>query len=92
MRLIHNADFHIGTGSGLSWLAWAVGTPTILISSFSKPYTEFQNNIIRLYNDNELSGYYNTGTFDKNNWNWNPIKETNTMNEWHSMETISPEI
>ena len=90
MRLIHNADFHIGTGSGLSWLAWAVGTPTILISSFSKPYTEFQNNIIRLYNDNELSGYYNTGTFDKSNWNWNPIKETNTMNAWHSMETISP--
>ena len=90
MRMIRHAEFFIGTGSGLSWLAWAVGTPTILISSFSKPFTEFQNNVIRLYNDNEHSGYYNTGTFNKSNWNWNPNKECKTIKDWAEVETITP--
>ncbi len=90
MRMLRHAEFFIGTGSGLSWLAWAIGTPTILISSFSKPFTEFQNNVIRLYNDNEHSGYYNTGTFNKSNWNWNPNKECKTIKDWAEVETITP--
>jgi len=41
MRWIRHAAFHIGLSSGLSWLAWAVGTPTVLISGFTLPLNEF---------------------------------------------------
>ena len=40
-RWLRHADFFIGLGSGLSWLAWAAGTPVVLISGFSHPTTEF---------------------------------------------------
>ena len=39
---LQHAEFYIGLGSGLSWLAWAVKTPVVLISGFSEPMTEFQ--------------------------------------------------
>jgi len=87
---LRHAEFFIGLGSGLSWLAWVVGKPVIMISSFSKPYTEFQSNLIRLYNDNSLSGYYNTGTLDRVDFHWNPIMKCQTQEEWSRMETITP--
>jgi autotransporter strand-loop-strand O-heptosyltransferase len=31
-RWLKNAELHVGLSSGLSWLAWAVGTPVIMIS------------------------------------------------------------
>jgi autotransporter strand-loop-strand O-heptosyltransferase len=31
-RWLRHADFFIGLSSGLSWLAWAVGTPVVMIS------------------------------------------------------------
>ncbi|WP_321782754.1 autotransporter strand-loop-strand O-heptosyltransferase [Paraburkholderia sp. J94] len=39
--LAHAAGF-VGLGSGLSWLAWAVGAPVTMISGFSHPHTEFR--------------------------------------------------
>ena len=38
-----HADYFIGVGSGLSWLAWASGVRTMMISGFSKPFTEFED-------------------------------------------------
>jgi autotransporter strand-loop-strand O-heptosyltransferase len=40
-RWLKNADFFIGLGSGLSWLAWSMQIPVVLISGFSHPNTEF---------------------------------------------------
>ena len=40
-NLLQHADFFIGLGSGLSWLAWALGTPVVMISGFTHPSTEF---------------------------------------------------
>jgi autotransporter strand-loop-strand O-heptosyltransferase len=40
-RWLKHADFFIGLSSGLSWLAWAVGTPVVLISGFTHPRNEF---------------------------------------------------
>lgn len=40
-ELLLHADFFIGLASGLSWLAWTVGCPVVLISGFSSPHTEF---------------------------------------------------
>ena len=36
------AKFFIGIGSGLSWLAWACNTKTVLVSGFSKEWCEFK--------------------------------------------------
>jgi autotransporter strand-loop-strand O-heptosyltransferase len=40
-RWLRHADFFIGLSSGLSWLAWAVGTPVVMISGFTHPTNEF---------------------------------------------------
>jgi len=40
-ELLYHADFFIGLGSGLSWLAYNVGCPVILISGMSEPWYEF---------------------------------------------------
>lgn len=40
-RWLKHADFFVGISSGLSWLAWAAGTPVVMISGFTEPYNEF---------------------------------------------------
>lgn len=39
--LLSQAEFFIGLPSGLSWLAWGVGTPVVMITGFSAPNIEF---------------------------------------------------
>lgn len=41
VRWLRHADFFVGLSSGLSWLAWAVGTPVVMISGFTHPRNEF---------------------------------------------------
>ena len=73
MAQIYNAEFFIGLGSGLSWLAWAVGKPVVLISGFSKPFAEFDTPY-RIINEKVCNGCWNNPnhTFDKGNWMWCP--------------------
>jgi autotransporter strand-loop-strand O-heptosyltransferase len=40
-RWIAHADFFIGLSSGLSWLAWALGRPVVMISGLTHPLNEF---------------------------------------------------
>ena len=40
-RWLKHADFFVGLSSGLSWLAWAAGTPVVMISGFTHPRNEF---------------------------------------------------
>ena len=40
-RWLRHAEFFVGLRSGLSWLAWAAGTPVVLISGFTHPTNEF---------------------------------------------------
>ncbi len=40
-RWLKHAEFFVGLSSGLSWLAWAVGTPVVMISGFTHPLNEF---------------------------------------------------
>lgn len=39
--LLKHAAFFVGLSSGLAWLAWAVGTPVVMISGFTHPTNEF---------------------------------------------------
>tara|TARA_R110001592_G_scaffold282638_1_gene550424 strand:+ start:1154 stop:3469 length:2316 start_codon:yes stop_codon:yes gene_type:complete len=90
MSVIEGADLHLGIGSGLSWVAWALNTQVVLISSFTEPYCEFTTNCIRIYNDTPTSGYFNTHKLDPSNWNWYPFKEINNMEDWYEVENITP--
>lgn len=67
---IKYAKIFISISSGLSWLSWAIGTPTILISGFTKPFNEFKSNVIRIHNSNVCNGCWHDEnvTFDAKNW------------------------
>ncbi len=40
-RWLRHADVFVGLSSGLSWLAWAAGSPVVMISGFTHPSNEF---------------------------------------------------
>lgn len=70
-RLRHAAMF-VGIGSGLSWLAWAVGCKTCVISGFSLPYTESPDMIRVSARPGDCSGCFNRHSLDMGDWNWCP--------------------
>ena len=80
---IMNSELFIGLGSGLSWLSWALGTKTILISGFSKPYSEFSD-CERIFptDPNKCNGCFNRHKLDAGDWEWCPDhKDTDRMFE-----------
>ena len=40
-RWLKHAEFFVGLSSGLSWLAWAMDVPVVLISGFTAATNEF---------------------------------------------------
>lgn len=73
------SELFIGLGSGLSWLAWATGIDTILISGFSEEYAEFTPTS-RIINENVCHGCFNNFKLDPADWNWCPVfKETDNQ-------------
>jgi autotransporter strand-loop-strand O-heptosyltransferase len=68
-----SCDFFIGIGSGLSWLAWTLNLPIILISGFSTPTSEFSgDNVYRVFNESVCNGCFNRYKLDAGDWNWCP--------------------
>jgi len=62
----------IGIGSGLSWLSWALGTKTVLISGFSYDWAEMQD-CVRISPPKDMcSGCFNRLRLDSGDWNWCP--------------------
>jgi autotransporter strand-loop-strand O-heptosyltransferase len=76
MAQLEHAEFFIGLGSGLSWLAWSVGKPVVLVSGFSMEFAEFDNPY-RVIKKNVCHGCWNdpSCTFDKGDWKWCPRKK-----------------
>jgi autotransporter strand-loop-strand O-heptosyltransferase len=72
MKIIKESQFFIGLSSGLSWLSWAVNTPTILISGFTNKSLEPQDNIYRVLNPNVCNSCLSEFSFDAGDWNWCP--------------------
>ena len=76
INYLTHAKMFIGVGSGLSWLAWAVGTPVTLISGFSSPTSEMQDpNVIRIFNSGSCNSCFNKHRLDAGDWNWCPEHE-----------------
>jgi autotransporter strand-loop-strand O-heptosyltransferase len=91
IRELQKSEAFIGIGSGLSWLAWAVGTPTILISGFSEEYTEPQEGIIRIgAPEGKCRGCFNSHRFDPGDWHWCPMHK-GTERQYECTKSISGE-
>jgi autotransporter strand-loop-strand O-heptosyltransferase len=76
MSYLYNCDMFIGISSGISWLSWALNKKTVIISGFSKPFTEpLDDNIIRIFNKSVCNGCFNTYKLDAGDWNWCPINK-----------------
>lgn len=89
-RWIKHADFFIGMSSGLSWLAWATGTPVVLISGFSHPTTEFHTPY-RVINLHACNGCWNDPKllFDHHDFLWCP-RHKGTPRQFECTGLISP--
>ena len=66
--MLSHAEFFVGLSSGLSWLAWAVGCPVVLISGFSSFWHEFPTPY-RVYNRLACNGCVTDPRVD---WQKNP--------------------
>ncbi len=84
---INDADMFIGISSGLSWLAWALETKTVIISGFTDPYVEFKD-AIHVNNHQVCHGCWGHHTFDKGDWKWCPVWK-NTQRQFECTKTIT---
>jgi autotransporter strand-loop-strand O-heptosyltransferase len=66
------AKLFVGIGSGLSWLSWAMGCKTCVISGFSYPYTEVEDMIRIAAHPDGCSGCFNRYVLDASDWQWCP--------------------
>jgi autotransporter strand-loop-strand O-heptosyltransferase len=90
MNLLHNSEFFVGIGSGLSWLSWALNKPTVLVSGFSLPRSEFYTPY-RVINTNVCNGCWNEHEFDKGDWMWCP-RQKGTAREFECSKQISSQM
>jgi autotransporter strand-loop-strand O-heptosyltransferase len=91
MDILYNAKFLIGLSSGLSWINWALGKQTVMISGFSQKDHEFISNNIRIQNEHACNSCWNNTNFifDPGNWDWCPIWE-GTDKQHICEKSISP--
>ena len=90
-RWLKHAEFFIGLGSGLSWLAWAMEAPVVLISGFSHPTTEFDTPY-RVINYHTCNSCWNDVRvrFDHQDFLWCPRhKDTPRQFECTRLITVS---
>jgi autotransporter strand-loop-strand O-heptosyltransferase len=90
---LYHSEFYIGLGSGLSWLSWSVGKPTVMIANFSKEGHEFTSNCIRITNKSVCNGCWNNPnfTFDKGDWYWCPVNK-GTEDHFICQKSITPKM
>jgi len=89
-ELIKHADFFVGLSSGLSWLAWAVGTPVVMISGFTHPFNEFETPY-RVINFHACNSCWNDTTveFDHKDYMWCP-RHKGTDRQFECSRLITP--
>lgn len=82
IALLEHADFFIGLGSGLSWLAWCCHIPVVMISGFSLPWCEFYTPY-RVFNSQACNGCWNDVNLKfEHVYSWCPrLKDTDRMFE-----------
>lgn len=88
IETIQESELFIGISSGLSWVSWACGTPTILISGFTDVYTEPIEGISRIINKDVCNSCWNHFDFDMGDWDWCPVHK-NTERQFECSKNIT---
>jgi autotransporter strand-loop-strand O-heptosyltransferase len=88
IKVLQESELFIGISSGLSWLAWASGTPTVIISGFTDVDLEPLDGITRIINKEVCNSCWSNHDFDPGNWNWCPIHEK-TERQFECSKTIT---
>ena len=91
IEILTESDVFIGVGNGLSWLAWACGTPVVLISGFSEAFTEMKDCIRISAPSNVCKGCFNKYTLNKEDWHWCPVHK-GTDRQYECSKTINSEV
>lgn len=88
-RWLKYADFFVGLSSGLSWLAWSVGTPVVMISGFTHPLNEFHTPY-RVINYHACNSCWNDVRvrFDHKDFLWCP-RHANTPRQFECTRLIT---
>jgi autotransporter strand-loop-strand O-heptosyltransferase len=88
MDAINASQIFIGLSSGLSWLAWAMNIPVVMISNFSEADHEFE--CIRITKTSVCHGCWNNAEyrFDPGDWNWCPVHK-GTDRQFECQQKIS---
>lgn len=96
-HMLSHARAFIGLSSGLSWLAWAAGTPVVLISGFTHPINEFTTPY-RVINWHTCNSCWNDPAlrFDHKDYLWCPrhagtaqqFECTRLITAHHVIETV----
>jgi autotransporter strand-loop-strand O-heptosyltransferase len=89
-RWLKHAAFFVGLSSGLAWLAWAVGTPVVMISGFTHPTNEFATPY-RVINWHACNSCWNDPRlrFDHKNFLWCP-RQAGTPRQFECSRLITP--
>jgi len=91
MNQIKYAEAFIGVGSGLSWLAWALETPVVMISGFSDPHTEFEDCERVSTPKGFCTGCFNREWLNPGDWEWCPDHK-NTPRHFECTKSITPDM
>ena len=96
-RYLKHAAAFIGLSSGLAWLAWAAGTPVVMISGFTHPTNEFYTPY-RVINWHTCNSCWNDvrARFDHHDFLWCPrhagtpqqFECTKLITAHHVIETV----
>jgi autotransporter strand-loop-strand O-heptosyltransferase len=90
-RWLKHAAFFVGLSSGLSWLAWAAGIPTVMISGFTHPTNEFETPY-RVINYHACNSCWNDvrERFDHKDFLWCP-RHKDTPRQFECTRLITAE-
>jgi autotransporter strand-loop-strand O-heptosyltransferase len=88
---LYSCEFFIGISSGLSWLAWAVNIPVVLISGFTGEYMEPTNNVVRIIEKSVCNDCWARHKFDPGDWNWCPDHK-GTARQFECSKSITSEM
>jgi autotransporter strand-loop-strand O-heptosyltransferase len=88
---LKHAEFFVGLSSGLSWLAWAAGTPVVMISGSTHPTNEFETPY-RVINYHACNSCWNDVRvrFDHKDFLWCP-RHKDTARQFECTRLITTE-
>lgn len=95
---MHHAEFHIGLSTGLSWLAYGLNKPVVMVCNVTKNDFEFQDNCIRIVNENVCHGCLNEINYEEiqhqlnTNWHWCAKYENDKKRIYECTRSITPDM